>query len=370
MLAGALFVFLFALNDFAVVDFLNWVRPTADRIAVYPFESFVAWSRSQGPGEATALGVPLAVLGIALLWAIHRLVGRRGSGSVGAAHRSPEPWRLGHWRVPALIGCLLLLAVSVGGPIAALLWKSSNLTAYRAVWKLVEGAGSSTNEVRWTLWFAILAASLALPLAFVLAHRAARTGRLLWLGLAMLPLALPPVFLGAGYLRLLNAPWIDDLLGRNPFLDPDTPQYGPALLLAAKYLPFAIAALWAAFLEVDPRLEEAAANAGARPLARVLGVLEPLVRPASILAFVLVFVLALREIDTIVLLSGNTILRKIYTMIHFQRDDQVAALCILLVVLQALPFLVLAILRAGKANHGTASAVPATPTGRGPRAAP
>ena len=109
--------------------------------------------------------------------------------------------------------------------------------------------------------------------------------------------------------------------------------------------PSAIAALWAAFLEIDPRLEEAAVNAGARPLARVLAILEPLVRPASVIAFVLVFVLALREIDTIVLLSGNTVLRKIYTMIHFQRDEQVAALCILLVLLQAVAFLVLWILR-------------------------
>ena len=70
-------------------------------------------------------------------------------------------------------------------------------------------------------------------------------------------------------------------------------------------------------------------------------------RPASALAFVLVFVLALREIDTIVLLSGNTILRKVYTMIHFQRDEQVAALCILLIVIQGLALVVLWILRGG-----------------------
>ena len=350
ILAGALFVFLFALNDFAVVDFLNWVRPTQDQIAVYPFESFVAWSKSQGPGEATALGVPLALLGVGMLWAIHRLTGRGAAGAVSTAHRDPEPWRLGYWRIPALVGALLLLSISVGAPVLALLWKSSDLGAYRAVWKLVEGSGSSTKEVRWTLWFSLLAASLAVPLAFVLAHHAARTRRALWMGLAVLPLALPPVFLGAGYLRLLNAPWIRDAFGNNPFLDPDSPQYGPALLLAAKYLPFAIAALWAAFLELDPRLEEAAINAGARPLARVLGVLEPLVRPASVIAFVLVFVLALREIDTIVLLSGSTVLRKIYTMIHFQRDEQVAALCILLVLMQALPFLVLLITGSGRAD--------------------
>jgi len=92
-------------------------------------------------------------------------------------------------------------------------------------------------------------------------------------------------------------------------------------------------------------------------------VVEPLVRPSSALAFALVFVLARREIDTIVLLSGNTILRKVYTMIHFQRDEQVAALCILLIVLQGLAFAVLWILRGGitrdrKPIEGSAGGAP------------
>ncbi len=356
ILAGALFVFLFALNDFAVVDFLNWVRPTQDRIAVYPFESFVAWSKSQGPGVATALGTPLALIGVALLFAVHRLVGARTHagmhGAVSGTYRAPKDYELGHWRIPALCAAIGLLTLSAGAPLLALLWKSSGLEAYRAVWKVIEGPTSSTHEIRWTLWFAGLAAFLAVPLAFVLGHHAARTGRARYLGLAVLPLALPPIFLGAGYLRLVNAPWIVEAFGNNPFLDPDSPQYGPALLLVAKYLPFAIVALWAAFLEIDPRLEEAAVTAGVRPLARTLGILEPLVRPASLLAGVLVFVLALREIDTIVLLSGNTILRKIYTMIHFQRDEQVAALCILLVLIQALALLVLWILRGGTIRGG------------------
>ena len=45
ILAGALFVFLFSLNDFSLVDYLNFVRPTTDRISVYPYESFTAWTK-------------------------------------------------------------------------------------------------------------------------------------------------------------------------------------------------------------------------------------------------------------------------------------------------------------------------------------
>ncbi len=351
VVAGALFVFLFALNDFAVVDFLNWVRPTGARVAVYPFESFSAWNKSNGQGPATALGLPLLVLGLATLFAVHRLIGRRSRASVGGAHRPAARMRLGVARWPAFAAAVALIGVSAVAPVATLVWRAGGGDAYRRVWQLVAGATSSTDEVAWTLWFAAAAAALALPLAFVLAHRAARSGSTWLPALALLPLALPPIFLGAGYLRLLNHPALSELVGgRNPFLDPDTPRYGPILLLVAKYLPFAIAALWAAFLEIDPRLEEAARTAGVRPLARVLGVLEPLVRPASALAFVLVFVFALREIDTIVLLTGETVMRKIYSMVHFSRDEQVAALSVILIAMQAIPFVVLAILTSGRSN--------------------
>jgi ABC-type Fe3+ transport system permease subunit len=228
-------------------------------------------------------------------------------------------------------------------PVLGLAVKAGGLDSYRAVWRVVAGPESSSNEIAWTLWSAAGAAILSVPLAFLLGRHAARSGSLALLALAILPLALPPVFLGAGYLKLLNLPELS-IGGRNPFLDQDGPRLGSMLLLVAKYAPFAIVALWAAFLEIDPRLEESAAASGVRPLDRALGVLVPLVRPALALGAVLVFVLSLREIDTIVLLSSDTIMRRIYTMVHFQEDSQVAALCVILICLEGLLFAAYALL--------------------------
>jgi iron(III) transport system permease protein len=361
ILAGALFVFLFALNDFSLVDYLNWVRPLADQVSVYPFESFTAWSKSQGESVATALGMPLALLGVALLAVIHRLVGREARATVTGEFREPAPWRLGRWRAPVAALACLLLTVSVVVPIAGLLVKAGGWERYREVWRVRLGPAAS-NDALWTLWFALGAAVLSLPLAFVLGHHAARTRRFTWMALAILPLALPPIFLGAGYLRLYDTPSLA-IGGRNPFLDADGPRLASMFLLVAKYAPFAIVALWAAFLEIDPRLEEAAATAGVRPLDRALGILVPLAKPALALGFVLVFVLSLREIDTIVLLSSDTIMRRIYTMVHYQRDAEVAALCVILVVLEALPFALLALLssprRPAARAVGTGSDAPA-----------
>lgn len=345
-LAGALFVFLFALNDFSLVDYLNWVRPTSDRISVYPYQSFVAWTTESGQGVATALGVPMALIGIGLLMVIHRLVGRRARASIGTAYRPLRPLELGRWK-PVAVGALVaLLIVSVGIPVYGLLSKAGGADSYRKVMDLIEGSQSSTHELMWTLWHATLAALIAVPLAFLLAHRVARKGGRGIALLALLPLALPPIFLGIGYLRLTSGLEfsIPGLVSRrNPFVDPDSPRLASSLMLAAKYVAFALAALWASFLEIDPKLEEAAAVAGVSPLDRVLGILVPLARPAIALSCALVFVFALREIDTIVLLSSDTIMHKIYTAVHFARDSQVAALSVILIAMQAIPFALLAL---------------------------
>ena len=372
ILASGLFVFLFAIEDFGLVDFLNWVRPVGQRVGVYPYESFTAWTKSQGEGIATALGMPLVVLGIALLVVIHRLVVRSARTTVAGDFRAGEPFRLGAWRWPAALGATLLLGLASAAPVIGLAWKAgsrvqtafpygnvfatghawepwfTNFGAYQTVWHRVAGPESSSQDLLWSLWYAAAAAAIALPLAFVLAHHAARKGRIWPLVVSFLPLALPPIFLGAGALRVYQGPWFEFPLPgggvRNPFTDTDSLRLGTVLVLVAKYLPFAVAALWAAFLGIDSKLEEAAASAGARPLDRALGILLPLVKPALAVAFVLVFAFSLREIDTLVLLNTDTLMRKIYTMVHFQRDDQVAALCVILIVLETLPFVFLALL--------------------------
>lgn len=358
VLASGLFVFLFSIEDFGLVDFLNWVRPVGQRVGVYPYESFTAWSKSQGEGIATALGMPLVVLGVVLLVVIHRLVVRSARTTVAGDFRPAEPFRLGVWRWPAAAGAAALLCVASAAPVIGLAWKAgfTGFGAYRTVWQRVAGPESASQDLLWSLWYAGAAAAVALPLAFVLAHHAARKGRIWPLVLSFLPLALPPIFLGAGALRVYQGPWFEFPLPgggvRNPFTDPDSPRFGTVLVLVAKYLPFAVAALWAAFLGIDPKLEEAAASAGAKPLDRALGILAPLVRPALAVAFVLVFAFSLREIDTLVLMNTDTVMRKIYTMVHFQRDDQVAALCVILIVLETLPFVFLALLLPRAASDG------------------
>src|SRR6185369_1541065 len=153
------------------------------------------------------------------------VVGGGPRAAVTSEFREPTRWRLGWWGAAASTAAALLVLVAAGLPIACLAKKAGGLDAYRHVWRDYVGPATSTKEVLWTLWFCAGASVLCLPLAFVLGHRAARTGKLTWLALAILPLALPPIFLGAGYLKLLVEPAFT-IGGRNPFLDQDGPRLG------------------------------------------------------------------------------------------------------------------------------------------------
>lgn len=343
ILVGALFVFLFALNDFSLIDLLNWLRPVSDRVTVYPFEAFTAWSKLNGGAIATALGMPLVVVGVVLLMAVRRLVGHSRE-TLSGSFRQARPWALGRFRYAAYAFLLALLVTAVGIPVGALLVEAGGLENYSAIWRQVALGESQFVDTALfrTLYLAFGAAIGALPLAYLLGLRAARTGRTGLLTLSILPLALPPTILGAGYLLLLATPELDLRLGGvNPLHAIGGPQLGAIAMLVAKYVPLAALAVWAASLEVGPRMDEAARLAGASPSARVFDVMVPLLRPALVIGFVLVFVFVLREIDTLVLLESSTLLRRIYQLVHYQRDAQVAALAVMLLVLQVVPFVLL-----------------------------
>ena len=91
--------------------------------------------------------------------------------------------------------------------------------------------------------------------------------------------------------------------------------------------------------------EEAAEIAGAGPLRRLLGVVAPPLVPTLLASFVLVFAFALRELDTSLLVpaANRTTILRVYNGVHMSRDEDVAALSLLLVFLAVLPALLVAL---------------------------
>jgi iron(III) transport system permease protein len=147
---------------------------------------------------------------------------------------------------------------------------------------------------------------------------------------SVVPLAVPAILLGIGFVHAFNGP----LVGR--LYDATFDFYDSSALLivayATRFLPFAVLTLSSALRRLPPSLEDAAWLSGRSALARTWYVHLPLALPAALSAASLLFVLGLRELDVAVVLpAGNeTVVRRLSNVVHFGGEDIGGALALLL----------------------------------------
>ncbi len=361
ILAGALFVFLFSLSDFSVVDYLSTIFPPADRVSAYTFEAFSAWStnwqKQAGRREATALCVPVALVSLLLLFLILRLVRRSREVTVTSGHaRARDLEELSSPAVKAVLRgggfafCAAVLALSVGVPLYRTIVEASGkaglLSSVREALVSRGGVGvGALPDVLNSLLFSGAAAAAATVIALVLARHAVWHGprrEALLLAACFLPLAFGPILYAVGLIRTWNQPFLE-IAGYNPVYD--SPLI-VVLMLTGKYLPFSFAAVASSLRRLDRGYEEAGAVSGAGALRRTVSLTTPLAAQGIAGGFVLSFVFCMRELDSIVLISaGNrTAMMKIYTWVHTAYETKVAALSLVLMALVALPFLLYVLL--------------------------
>jgi ABC-type Fe3+ transport system permease subunit len=189
----------------------------------------------------------------------------------------------------------------------------------------------SRGSLLASLLFGAGAATLAVPLAFVLGHAAARRrgGRFIEV-LSVVPLAVPALLFGIGAIAVWNHAATARIYESGALV---------VILYAGRFLVFPLLALSRASASLDPRLEEAAALAGTSPARRLVSIVAPNVWPALVGAWTMVFVLSLRELDAAILVpaANDTVLFRVFNAVHFGRDDFVAALCLLVVFVLLLP---------------------------------
>lgn len=306
LLAGTLVAFLQAMNNFG-----------APAIIALPagFQTITTkiWTLFQyppQPGLAAAATVPLLAVTALLLKLQQRLLGGRGYAVIGGKVGQPQRAQLGGWRLPALLFCLGVVAISVILPYAALVLSAfsrtltislspGNLTFANVVF--VFTGLSSTNLALWnTLVLGVATATagslLTLVIAYVVARRSLPFHR--WLGfLATAPIAIPSIVLGVGLFFAYTHP---------PFV-----LYGTLTILFIAFLtielPIGYQQFQAAFLSLHAELEEAGRILGAGRLRTLRDITAPLLRTTVVSTWCLVFVASIRELSAAVLLfTANT----------------------------------------------------------------
>jgi iron(III) transport system permease protein len=361
ILLGALFVFVFCLNDFSVVDYLNVVRPPSRQISVYPFLVQFNYSRHvMGLETLLAAGLPVAALSLAAAAAALRLDARGTTATVGSAWRPPRPMALGGaGRLLGLLFCGGVLAAAVLVPVLELAWESrsggtvddllkagrsplaANLLAFTSTYARIFGGGGAAANLRLTIGLGVAAAALAVPVAVVLAEagrRIGREGEAVVSMLSLLPLALVPALVPLGAKEIWDRPVFTMHPGGEPWNPVQDTQVLAVLVVFARVFPFVLAATWASLREAEPSLLEAGELAGVPWGARLRRIAWPLLRPGAALGGLLAFVFAVRELDALAVLGTQTLLRRLWAALHFARDETVAAMAMVLLALLAFAF--------------------------------
>ena len=330
--AGSLLVALYCLRDFGAVNLLQFgtfTRVIYNRYQAYRLD------------EAAAMALLLVALTGVFLVLDYRSRGRGRYArlSSGAARIRP-PARLGAWKWPALAFVVIVVFIALIVPAGGLVywfWRGLNQDwlvrdlgpAQSNVASLMLMVRPAWNSLSVALVAAVLTVMLALPVA-VLAVRKSGTlslalERLTYAGAAMpgIVVALAFVFIGVNFARPLY-------------------QTLPMLLMAyvVLFLPQAVGSGRSSLLQVSPRLEEAGRSLGKKPSQVFQRVTLPLVRPGLLAAGALVFLTAMKELPTTLILSPigfSTLAVQVWSNISEAFFARAAAPTLLLILLSSVP---------------------------------
>ncbi len=322
--AGSLLVALYALSDFGAVSLLRYDSFTR---AIY-----VAYRSAFDRTPAAVLSLVLVALTVVLLVVESRARGRAAQHRASSGvRRMPPAVALGRWKVPALVGCGVVVAMALVVPVAVLCyWLVRGLAAGEQLRDVLAPARGSLVASGLA---AVVAAVVALPVAVLGARWRRGVGGLVerasYVGYALpgVVVALALVFFGARWGGVL---------------------YQTLALLVfgyvVRFLPQAVGATRASVLQVSTSVEEAAQGLGRSPARVLLGVTAPLVRPGVVSGAALVFLTAMKELPTTLLLGPTgypTLATRIWSATSEAFFTRAAAPALVLVLLAGVPLAVL-----------------------------
>ncbi|MFQ5630787.1 MAG: ABC transporter permease, partial [bacterium] len=285
--------------------------------------------------EASSIAVPLLVLALLALFAIDRLTKKQGFAVVGGKSAASSVLDLGRLRWPLLAFCMLLLLIITIIPLGAIVlssfleipgrFDSFSLLHFREVFG---GQHSILQAILNSLLLAGGAATLAMAIGGIVGYLRAKQNALLIRATDLflsIPYATPGIIIALGLIltfsrgfRLTDTLWI--------------------LLIAyfAKYASFVVRTIAPNTRQIDPSLAEAAQMCGAGPLRRAWTIWVPLLKPALIAGWFLVFMPSFSELTMSILLVGvntDTIGTIIFRLQDYVNPDAAPVVAILVVAL-------------------------------------
>jgi iron(III) transport system permease protein len=298
ILAGALLVFIEALENFGVPFVLAEDRPI---LSVEAYKLFVG-ETSDNPASAGVLGMVLIVCTVIALLVQRRLLARRGYATA-ARRAAPLLTVRPLLRFCAAAWCWLLVGAALV-PFAAVivisLMKFQGPVMYPAfsLGNFAQLFGQSYRPLGNTLLLSTLAAAGALaigiPIGYVVTRLPSRVTAALDI-IATSPFAVAGTVLGIGLVLSYGGGYLI-LTGTATIM---------IIAYVVRKLPFSVRSAGAILRQLDPSLEEASVNLGVPPALTFARITLPLMLGGIVGSFVLSFVTVASELSsTVVLYSG------------------------------------------------------------------
>lgn len=306
--AGALLILTTSLAHFGVPSIIGYSQgiytlPTRIYAVIYN-----AGGSFEGIREGAALSVLLVAVVSAALILQNKILSSGSYDIIKGKSTRPTLIKLRGAKYPLLVFCILTLVIIVVVPLVMIVLVSF-LKAYGLPLKLenfsfiqyqrVFKGNATIQSIKNSLFASITAGVVCMLLGTLVAYvvqkiKPKNRGALEFM--SMLPYAIPGTVLSIGVILA----WQGSILGINLY----NTIWIIIVAYLARYLSFSMKTSSAALLQVSSSLEEAARACGASHTESLADITLPLIRPAMVSGFFLIFLPAMREVTTSILLYG------------------------------------------------------------------
>lgn len=319
-----------------LTDFGNPMMIGGD-LALLPTEAYMQISGWYDMKTASVLAVALLVPAVMIFLVNRFWVGKRSyvtiTGKEISLHPFPVP-RWVKWSLFALTMCISLFILLVYGTLFYGAFTKAWGYDWSFTWKnlqyVFQKGGQIWNSIRYAFLSSLGAAFLAMVLAYIVQKKQVGLNRALDF-LAILPGAIPGMFLGIGFVMAFNGKPLE-LTGTSAIM---------VLALLFWNIPTCYSAATAGLQQIGASVEDAALNLGANSFRSFRDVIIPLLKAPFLSGFVLSFLRSVTCLSVVIFLyAPATTVGTISVMVLVQ-SGQWGAAAAFTIVLIAIAFTVL-----------------------------
>ncbi|MBI3463170.1 MAG: iron ABC transporter permease [Planctomycetes bacterium] len=312
----------------------NFAVPHVLQCPLYPVEIYTRMTNYLDHRGALWIASPLLVM-VVLATGLFSVIDRRTSYATADPDPTFPAFSLGRWAWPVGAALVTYLGFTSLLPTAALLYECKSVTHF------VEAVRQAAPETETTILVGLAASGLACVAGAAVGFWASSRASLIRDVLAIVPIGIPALLVGLGYLRFYNRVWPVDLtaLGDSSVL--------VVLGLTVRGWPFASRIMATGHRRIATEWLDASHLSQIGLMRRWLWITGPLMWQYAAAAAVVAFVLAAGEVEISQMLcapGSGTLALRLFTFLHFGPTHVAASLAVLELVVTIVPVLIYSLL--------------------------